>query len=105
GRRRRTLLSSVAALSLAALVAAPAVYLGEAALPARAHAAEAARPVGFADLVAKVKPAVISVSVKMEATGALAQSGDSQSRDSQQFSMPGFPHDFFRRFGYDSACS
>jgi len=61
--------------------------------PPYAHAQNVQRPVGFADIVEKVKPAVISVKVKMNAGGDnLAQSEDNPSR--------GTPfEDFFRRFG------
>jgi serine protease Do len=51
------------------------------------------RPVGFADIVAKVKPAVISVRVRMER--ATPEFGDSELPF-----PPGSPFDrFFRRFG------
>src|SRR5262245_17701134 len=59
------------------------------------EAQSVARPIGFADIVEKVKPAVISVRVKMRTTEApQAQSGDESP----------FPKDspmdkFFRRFG------
>ena len=65
--RRLALLASVAGLSMAVLAAGPvANYLP--AWTASAHAAEASAqaPAGFADLVAKVKPAVISVRVKID---------------------------------------
>jgi serine protease Do len=55
-----------------------------------------ARPVGFADIVAKVKPAVISVRVKIERTAMV--SGDSGA---DEFGLaPGSPlQKFFRQFG------
>jgi serine protease Do len=51
------------------------------------------KPVGFADIVEKVKPAVISVRVRMErAAGALSDDND--------LPQPGTPFErFFRRFG------
>jgi serine protease Do len=59
--------------------------------PAFAQSATAQRPVGFADVVEKVKPAVISVKVKMNAGDNVAL-GDNPLR--------GTPfEDFFRRFG------
>jgi len=52
------------------------------------------RPVGFADIVEKVKPAVISVRVKMERPLASGQSSDELPFP------PGSPFErFFRRFG------
>jgi len=61
--------------------------------PPYAHADSAQRPVGFADIVEKVKPAVISVKVKMNATGdASAQNEENPLRGSPF-------EDFFRRFG------
>src|ERR1700720_4647456 len=61
--------------------------------PPFAHAQNAQRPVGFADIVEKVKPSVISVKVKMNAGGdSLTLNEDNPLR--------GTPfEDFFRRFG------
>jgi len=68
-RLRTTLLSSAAALAIAAL-AGGSIGLGGGMAgltgPSMAQAAEQSTPPGFADLVAKVKPAVISVRVKIE---------------------------------------
>ena len=66
--RRLALLGTVAALGVAVLVAAPKGYMPfEVSLASPAHAAETtATPPSFADLVAKVKPAVISVRVKID---------------------------------------
>ena len=60
--RRLTLLASVGALGGAVLLAGPASYWQPATGALRANAAEldAQRPAGFADIVAKVKPAVRS---------------------------------------------
>ncbi len=68
--RRLTLLASVAGLGVAVLIAGPGGYL-PVKLPAWTASAQAAatalpHPAGFADLVAKVKPAVISVRVKID---------------------------------------
>ena len=53
------------------------------------------RPVGFADIVEKVKPAVISVRVKIERSADESQNGD----DDLPF-PPGSPFEkFFRKFG------
>jgi serine protease Do len=52
------------------------------------------RPVGFADIVEKVKPAVISVRVKID------RPADSESNDEDLPFPPGSPFErFFRRFG------
>ncbi len=60
--------------------------------PPYAHAENAPRPVGFADIVEMVKPAVISVKVKVNAGENLSLNEDNPLR--------GTPfEDFFRRFG------
>ena len=94
--RRLVLLATVAGLGVAGATVGPDV-LHQAGVPtyAAANAAEIAqRPAGFADLVEKVKPAVISVRVKVKA-GSEMMSFDGD--------MP-FPKNspmerFFRRFG------
>jgi serine protease Do len=95
--RRLLLLATVAALGVASATVGPNV-LHQAGLPTYAAAANAAeiaqRPAGFADLVEKVKPAVISVRVKVKA-GSEMMSFDGD--------MP-FPKNspmerFFRHFG------
>ena len=94
--RRLILLATVASLGVAGATVGPNV-LHRAGVPiyAAANAAEIAqRPAGFADLVEKVKPAVISVRVKVKA-GSEMMSFDGD--------MP-FPKNspmerFFRRFG------
>ena len=94
--RRLVLLATVAGLGVAGATIGPNA-LHQAGLPtyAAANAAEIAqRPAGFADLVEKVKPAVISVRVKVKA-------------DSEMMSFDGdmpFPKNspmerFFRHFG------
>ena len=60
--------------------------------PPYAHAENAPRPVGFADIVEQVKPAVISVKVKMNTSEDFSSNEDNPLR--------GTPfEDFFRRFG------
>jgi serine protease Do len=61
----------------------------------RAEATEAVQPAGFAELIAKVKPAVISVSVKMDDFEGPANSGYFR-----RFTIPGLPDDFFEQFGF-----
>ena len=91
--RRLTLVGSAAALSSAILLAGvPAVPLPVSGGAAHA-AALASQPAGFADLVAKVKPAVISVRVKLDEqiTGMNGQASPTG---------PGAPPEkFFRQFG------
>ena len=63
--QRVTLLASVAALGTAVLLAGPGGYQPSGLTsPARATETMAQHPASFADVVAKVKPAVISVRVK-----------------------------------------
>jgi serine protease Do len=94
--RRVILLATVASLGAAALFAGPLVS-PSVNLPAfsdSARAQNAQRPVGFADVVEKVKPAVVSVRVKVDA-GARMMGMDGNSPFPQ-----GSPMDrFFRRFG------
>jgi serine protease Do len=84
------LMTSAAVLAVLLAVGPQAsAFAGAAAPDATAHAGESQRPAGFADLVAKVKPAVISVRVKMEDSGdAPASSGAPDSMEK-----------FFRQFG------
>src|SRR5207248_8455744 len=54
------------------------------------------RPIGFADIVERVKPSVISVKVNMKEKTASNDDGD----DAQSPFQPGSPMErFFRRFG------
>src|SRR6516165_11938949 len=82
---RLTLLASVGALGAAVLLAGPTTYWQPATGALRASAAEldAQRPAGFADIVVKVKPAVISVRVKVSGSAepALSQAeGDDEEQ-------------------------
>jgi serine protease Do len=99
--RRLVLLASVAGLGAAVLLAGPGGYR----LPSWSSAASAAdttlqHPAGFADLVAKVKPAVISVRVKISPSeqSSLMQ----QDRDDDQDAIPAVPGSpldkFFQQF-------
>src|SRR5712692_9827654 len=96
-KRRIFLLASVAGLSGGLLFAdfalSPHTSGGALFAPPYAHAQNAQRPVGFADIVEQVKPSVISVKVKMNAGGeSFALNEDNPLR--------GTPfEDFFRRFG------
>ena len=100
--RRLTLLASVAGLGVAVMVAGPGGYLPTS-LPAwtsYAHAADSMQhPASFAELVAKVKPAVISVRVKIDnsaKTMSMNQNGDENVIPFE----PGSPMEkFFQQFG------
>jgi len=98
--RRIALLASVAAVGGVLLLGGPGGFdrMNLAGLSQPAHAAEAAqRPAGFADLVAKVKPAVISVRVKIDRAAETTGSGGGNVMPFQ----PGGPLDkFFKQFGY-----
>jgi serine protease Do len=92
---RLALLAGVAGFGAAVLIAGAGV-VPPGSLPAistAAHAQTAARPAGFADLVEKVKPAVISVRVKIDGAQMMHFDGDEPMQ-------PGSPFEhFFRRFG------
>src|SRR5262245_53420183 len=92
--RRLSLLAGVAGLGAAVLVNGMLPQGSVSALVTPAYAQTMAHPASFADLVEKVKPAVISVRVKSD-RGAEMMNFDGDD------SMPqGSPFEnFFRRFG------
>ena len=96
--RRLTLLASAAALGLAVVAVGPGSFSAVDLWAQPAQAADAAHaPVGFADLVEKVKPAVISVRVKIEqTTGSGVSEGNNfppeMQKFFQQFGMPNMPN-------------
>ena len=98
--RRLTLLASVGALG-ALLLAGPAGYWHSEFGTDAASASKSTmqHPAGFADIVAKVKPAVISVRIKVSAEPALLQ--DNRDDEERQIPVqPGSPLDkFFQQFG------
>jgi len=96
--RRLTLLGSAAVVGAALVLGGPLEY-GHFASQANAATTQAQQgPVGFADLIAKVKPAVISVRVKLDES-ADENSPNTSGQDLQPF-MPGTPFEkFFRQFG------
>jgi len=119
--RRITLLASVAGLGAALLLAGPNGYWPTGFGMPAAQAADASipHPQGFADLVAKVKPAVISVRVTIPASSEpqLMQqkgfgdnenddqdNGDNDNGNQRQIPVqPGSPLDkFFQQFGGQS---
>jgi len=100
-RRIALLATTIAGLGVAALVVAPGFNLSggyPAALAQnlteQAHKLPA--PIGFADIVAKVKPAVISVRVKMDGGARTNGLGNEQN-------VPPGLREFFRRFGTPGA--
>ncbi len=107
--RRIVLLASVAAVGGALLLAGPGGYWASTLGTPPAHAADSSaavqqplpHPQGFADLVAKVKPAVISVRVKIPASADPAMAEQSDDGDQQQIpASPGSPlYKFFQQFG------
>ncbi|SEF12406.1 serine protease Do [Rhizobiales bacterium GAS191] len=108
-RRKLKLASSVAALALMAVagfeagVAVPsAPALAKAAEPAAIDAPAAVAPASFADLVQKVKPAVVSVKVKIVGEDAKAMAfGADRSDDEMPFpNLPFMPRgEAPKRFG------
>jgi len=102
-RRVALLATTIASLGAAALFVAPNFSPNGDVFGVSAHAQNLSdkvqqlsqRPVGFADIVEKVKPAVISVRVKMERPA----DSDANNNDDLPF-PPGSPFErFFRRFG------
>jgi serine protease Do len=95
-RRVILLATTIASLGAAALVVAPGLNLSSGYpaamaqnLSEQAHALQA--PIGFADIVEKVKPAVISVRVKVD--------GGPQPDAMSSNEIPPGLREFFRRFG------
>jgi serine protease Do len=109
-RRKLALLASVATVAGVVLLAGPGGYLTHPAstpLIAAAHAAEQPSqhgPEGFADIVQKVKGAVMSVRVRLKNATPSLSSNENNNENSQNgfgFSFPkGSPFErFFRDFG------
>jgi serine protease Do len=97
------LLASAAGLSAVVLMAGPDGYhTVNLAWDTSAQAAEATqRPAGFADLAAKVRPAVISVRVKIDQTANLTSMSQSDKTQPFQPFAPSSPFEkFFRQFGF-----
>jgi serine protease Do len=98
--RRAALLASAAGIGLVVALAAPGANHGftAPAITTSAHAETTAQQLpGFADLVAKVKPAVISVQVKLDE----GQTSGLNGGNNESPFPPGSPMDkFFRQFGF-----
>jgi serine protease Do len=102
--RRVALLASVAGLGAVALLAGPNQYRPSGldfGTPSASAAETSAlpHPASFADIVAKVKPAVISVRVKIDGAQVSALRHNSRDDESVPFA-PGSPMEkFFQQFG------
>ena len=100
--RRLTLMASVAGIGAAVLLAGPGGYWPSSFGTQSASAADSTmqHPAGFAELVTKVKPAVISVRVKIPASAEPALMQENGDDDQQIPAQPGSPFDkFFQQFG------
>jgi serine protease Do len=96
--RRLTLLASVAGIGVAVLLGGPGYRSPTLPLTSPAQAAESVgQPAGFADLVARVKPAVVSVRVKIDQTSTTSMNENGNEKT---------PFDqFFRQFGFENGQS
>jgi serine protease Do len=95
--RRLALLASAAGLAIAVVAAETSGSSTPNLSIATAHAETMQRSAGFADVVEKVKPAVISVRVKIDATAKTTGLGDNDEANPMQ---PGAPLEkFFEQFG------
>jgi serine protease Do len=99
--RRLALLGSVAVLGSALMLGGPLAngHFGTYANAAPLSAQQG--PTGFADLVAKVKPAVISVRVKMDADATSSNDGKSSDEDGSPFAGSPFEK-FFHQYGMEN---
>jgi len=97
--RRLALLASAAGLAIAVVAAGTSGFSTPnlTSAIATAHADTMQRSTGFADIVEKVKPAVISVRVKVDATAKMTSMNDNDEASPMQ---PGAPLEkFFEQFG------
>ena len=100
--RRLTLLTTVGAVAAAVLLAGPGGWRSGIGMPASAAESMLQHPAGFADIVAKVKPAVICVRVKIPASAepSLFEQNRDDEEDDQIPAPSGSPFDkFLRQFG------
>ena len=93
-RHRRTLLGAAAAIALAGSATLGGALLTHGPSTARAEVAATVRPSGFADVVARVKPAVVAVIVKRDAAPGPA----SVQEDVPELSPDHPLYRFFRQF-------
>ena len=97
--RRLALLASAASLAIAVIATGTSGFSTPnfPSAIATAHAETMQRSTGFADVVEKVKPAVISVRVKVDATAKMTSMNDNDEASPMQ---PGAPLEkFFEQFG------
>ncbi len=104
---RLVLLASTAVLGATVLLAGPGGYapisLPTSVASARAADATVAGPPSFADLVAKVKPAVISVQVKVDESAKMTGMSQNEDNGATPFA-PGSPMEkYFQQFGFQNA--
>jgi serine protease Do len=99
--RRLTLLGSVAIVGAALAFGGPAAHFAAPAFAATTQAQQG--PAGFADLISKVKPAVISVRVKIDQAADASDSDTPHMRGEEGMpSFEGTPFEkFFRQYGED----
>jgi serine protease Do len=95
-KRRLVLLASAATIGATVILAGPGGYQPLTLGGTSAHAVEVAPQAGFADLIEKVKPAVISVRVKIEQGDDTVGQGGLQQ---QQFTDNDQLRKFFQQFG------
>ena len=95
--RRLALLASAAGLAIAVVATGTSGFSTPNLKVASAHAETMQRSSGFADVVEKVKPAVVSVRVKIDATAKTTGMNDNDEANPTQ---PGAPLErFFEQFG------
>jgi serine protease Do len=99
--RRLTLFASAAGLAIAVVAAGPSGYgalsLPSLTSPARADVVQPSA--GFADIVAKVKPAVISVRVKIDESAKTTGMSENNDGDANPMQPGGPLEKFFEQFG------
>jgi serine protease Do len=106
--RRLVMLASVAGIGAAVVLGGPIGY-GRVQLPAWTSSALAAdtaqQPTGFADLVSKVKPAVISVRVQIDQAADSSEMGSNSPNDEDlPREFRGTPFEkFFRQYGFNGS--
>jgi serine protease Do len=102
-RRRLVLLASVAGICAIVALGGPMRYTHLSPWMSSARAADThirQQPAGFADLVAKVKPAVISVRVRIDETSDAADLSSNEENPSPF--TPGSPFEkFFQQYGFN----
>jgi serine protease Do len=98
---RLILLGSAASIAVAVVAGGPSGNVVLNSLVAPAHAATDTRaPAGFADVVAKVKPAVISVKVKVEPTAQMMSMQEYHEGDAIPLPPGSRLEKYFKQFGF-----